>query len=405
MAINKKKSFFRISIFIIIVFFLSSSLYNLIRGQMKKHNDTYILEYGEIKIENSYKALIVRKEKILKSKASGVLTQYVNDGEKVKRNQKILEITDNKELKEEIEEVDDTDNKIEIKEYDSSQLDNEIEELKLEIANCVRNNEFSDITDLELSLKAKIRRKYLLNNPDKEKSYEEIEVGTALKNGETLIIKTPINGILTYFMDGYEDKLTYDNIVDIDLESLLNSNIVSTVSSKNIVSKGDAICKIIDDKYYYLIILVKRGDQNIYDVSEDVLLSIDGKKLKGYIFDMIPTQNKVAIVIKLDSYFLDFYKKRFQDISITQDTSKGLKVKSSSLIEDERGTGVYVVDENDKIIYRPVSIIMHDKDDVIVRENNIYSVIDDKTKSIPTVKLYDKVIIDSSKYEEGDVID
>ncbi len=132
---------------------------------------------------------------------------------------------------------------------------------------------------------------------------------------------------------------------------------------------------------------------------------MNGKKLTGYISDIIPTENKVAIAIKLDEYFLDFYKKRFQDISITQDTCRGLKVRATSIIEDERGTGVYVVDKYGKIMYRPVSIITYNANSVIVREDTIYNVIDNKNESIPTVKLYDKVIIDSSKYKEGDVID
>ncbi|MCH4890231.1 hypothetical protein EZV73_21800 [Acidaminobacter sp. JC074] len=390
---------------LVLVIAIGFGIYLIIDGNFSKEDPTYVLEYDEIDIRQSFKAIVVRKEHVLKSSSSGTLVQIADDGEKVKRGQRIMDIT--KSAEEEVEGlVASVVNETEITRYNLEQIDGEITELKKEIADLIHKKDYDAVGSLSLELEAKIERRRMMEDGALEETYNETEVGGGeLAVGESQPIETPLAGILTYYVDGYEQELTYAEVMQIDLEEILNLDIEARTSVQSAVQSGDVLCKIIDDSYYYLIILVERGEQNLYDISEDLILEVGNQKVSGYIAEMIPTTSKVAIAIKVESYIEDFYKERFLDVSITQDTHNGLIVKSSSIVTIDGQAGVLVVDRYKNISFKPVKIIVRQGDTVVVKEDAFYEFVDGKNTRIDTVGLSDKVLVNGANYQPGDVID
>jgi len=390
---------------LVLVIAIGFGIYLIIDGNFSKEDPTYVLEYDEIDIRQSFKAIVVRKEHVLKSSSSGTLVQIADDGEKVKRSQRIMDIT--KSAEEEVEGlVASVVNETEITRYNLDQIDGEITELKKEIADLIHKKDYDAVGSLSLELEAKIERRRMMEDGALEETYNETEVGGGeLAVGESQPIETPLAGILTYHIDGYEQELTYAEVMQIDLEEILNLDIQARPAAQSSVQSGDILCKIIDDSYYYLIILVERGEQNLYDISEDLILEVGNQKVSGYIAEMIPTTSKVAIAIKVESYIEDFYKKRFLDVAITQDTHNGLIVKSSSIVTIDGQVGVLVVDRYKNISFKPVKVIVRQGDTVVVKEDAFYEFVDGKNTRIDTVGLSDKVLVNGANYQPGDVID
>jgi len=398
----KIKGVLRLLVLVIAVGF---GIYLIIKGNFSSEDPTYVLEYDEIDIRQNYQAIVVRKEHVLKSSSSGTVVQIADDGEKVKRNQRIMDIT-----KSDDEEVNlfaaSVVTETEITKYNLEQIDGEITELKKEIADLIQSKKYDTVNSLSLELESKIERRRMMEEGFSEETYNETEVGTGeLEVGESQPIETPLAGILTYYLDGYEQQLTYAEVMQIDLEEVLELDVTPSISAQGVVQPGDALCKIIDDSYYYLIILVEPGEQNLYDISEDLILEVGNQRVSGYIAEMIPTSSKVAIAIKVESYIEDFYKNRFLDVSITQETHNGLVVKSSSIVTIDGQVGVLVVDRYKNISFKPVKVIVRQNDTVVVKEDAFYEFVEGKNTRIDTVGVSDKVLVNAENYKPGDVID
>lgn len=396
------KGILRLLVIIGVVVF---AIYMLVKGNFSKEDLTYLLEYDEIHVEDTYKAIIVRKEHILKSSTSGTIVQVADDGERVKTYQRILDITKSDAIEADGLVVSVT-NDAEITKYNIEQIDGEIENLKLEIASLIQSKSYDTIKTLASELEAKIERRRMMEEGVSEETYNETQVGSGeLEIGESQPIETPLSGILTYYVDGYENQLTYADVMQIDLEEVLTLDIQPYLATQGIVQSGDPICKIIDDDYYYMIILVEPGDQNLYDISEDMVLEIGTERVNGYIAEIIPTSNKVAIAIKVETYVKNFYKDRFADVKITQETHNGLVVKLSSIVTIDDQVGVLVVDRYKEVSFKPIKIVVAQDDSVIVKEGAYYEIIDGKNTRIDTVGVSDRVILNGQNYQPGDKID
>lgn len=382
-------------------------IYLLIKGNFSKEEVSYALSYDEINVRDNYRALILRNEHILKSSSSGTVVQVAADGERVKRNQRIMDISKDDTIQVMSVEGMVKQSSVEIKKYNIEQVASEIEVLKADISEKIHSRSYDDIKLLSMELEAKIQRRLLMEEGISDDTYNESEVGTGeLAIGESAPIQTPLSGILTYFIDGYETELTFANVINLALDDVMALDILPYIATQGSVQQGDPLCKIINDDYYYLIILVDHGNQNLYDLSEDLLINVGGQTVKGYIAELIPTESKIAVAIKVESYIDGFYKNRFVDISITQETHRGLTIKTSSLVKNEQNKwGVYVIDKYKNVSFKPVKIIVHQGDTAIVKEDAFYEFVGGDNIRIDTVGFFDQVLVHGEKYQPGDVVD
>lgn len=396
---------------IVVICIVVFSLIKLIEWNLSDEKITYSLEYGEISVEDHYKALIIRKELILTSNSSGELTQVANEGEKIKKNQRILDIksTDVLSVQSSVPlttEVEASD--IDIYSLTKEQVDVEIQMLKEEIASKINAKNYEGLKELSEDLKLKIERRRLIDEKDslEVSSYSEDSIGSDnLEMGETESLYAPESGILTYFVDGFEDELTYERVVYLEYDQIeLLASQIELVSSQ-LVKTGDIICKIVDDSSWYMIIVVEKGTQNQFDINKELEVQIGDRVISGYIEEIFPTSGKVALAIKFEEIVENFYKERFLNVKITQESFKGLKINTSSLMKLEDQFGVLVVDKYNKVIFKPVKILKHDGTSAIIKEDAYYEFVEDENTRIETVSIYDRIIIDSTGYSPGDTID
>jgi hypothetical protein len=125
------------------------------------------------------------------------------------------------------------DNTEEIAKYNIEQLETEISTLKAEIADLIHEKEYDAVEALAQELDAKIQRRQMMEEGVQEAIYNETEVGSGeLEVGESQPIETPLSGILTYYVDGYESDLTFAEVMQIDLEEVINLNIEPYIASQ-----------------------------------------------------------------------------------------------------------------------------------------------------------------------------
>lgn len=386
---------------IIIVALFIYVVFKFIQVSFMTESPTYNLSVGEIHFKDDYKALIIRNELILTSNTTGKITQVSNEGEKVKSNQRLLDITG-------IEALDDMSDAPEVQmivPLSMEDIDQSIDQLKKDIASNLRNENFEEVHQLSETLALKIEQRRLISETEDVTSTTINSVGNKdLGVGESQSIYAPQTGLLTYYIDGYEDDFTYDKIFNIPYDQIEQLVIEPFVSAPNTVVEGEILCKIVDDSSYYLILYTEPGAQNKYDIYNDLIITTASKEVTGSIEHIAAAGDKVAIAVKLDEYIDGFYKNRFIDVSVTQETYYGLTIQTSSLVKYEDGFGVLVVDKLDKVIFKPVEIVVHNGDTAIVKENFFYRVIEDKNERVDSVSRYDKVLLDGTAYQPGDTL-
>jgi hypothetical protein len=86
-------------------------------------------------------------------------------------------------------------------------------------------------------------------------------------------------------------------------------------------------------------------------------------------------------------------------VSITQETHRGILIRSSSIVNTDNGVGVYVMDRYKKVSFKPIKVVVKQDDTVIVKEDAFYEFVDDKNTRIDTVGIADRVLVDGLKYQ------
>ncbi len=115
-------------------------------------------------------------------------------------------------------------------------------------------------------------------------------------------------------------------------------------------------------------------------------------------------------MLYFDDYFHKVYDKRYVNIELITATYEGLKIKNRALIEKDGMKGVFVQDASNIIKFFPVVLLGSDEEYSVVypgeyigvNERNIITI---REQNYPTIKIFDKVILQPDKVYEGQIAD
>lgn len=397
------KGILRLLVLLILVGF---SIYKLVEWNFFREEATYNLEIGDINFQKDYKALIIRRELVLTSSTSGHVLQVADEGEKVKRNQRVIEISKSEAVEESDQQDSDQVEVVEIVSLSMEQLDDEINRLTKEIAQLIEDKQYGSVEPLSVELGLKVEQRKRRLETEVVETTTETPVGSGELNvGEVEVIKAGEAGIITYYIDGYEDDFTYEKVLSLNFDQISSLTIEPYLATDNTVDSGDILCKIIDDSSYYLVIIVPASDQNLFDSNQSIEVSVGERKITGSIEEILPAGKQIAIAIKVDEYIEGFYRERLVDVSLKQRSQKGLLIQKSSLVKSGDMFGVYVVDKLGKISFKPVKVVSYAGDQMVVKQDTFYETVEGEIQRIDTVSLSDSVIINAEQYKPGDVVD
>ncbi|SKC87326.1 HlyD family efflux transporter periplasmic adaptor subunit [Maledivibacter halophilus] len=406
---------YRIIFFSIILLYF---IYKAIFGLFLKTPDTEIVKFGELSTQKEYECLIVRDEEIVKSPDEGVIKYYVQEGEKVEKNYKICEIytssvndKDKKKLSDLSSRINDIDaSKGDFFETDIEKIDNEIDIIVDEIRIARVKGDFSRINDLKNNLNNKVEKKRRISG---DKSFsganlerlegERKELESKIKSS-IIEMKSSQSGVVSYYIDGYEEILTPHNILNIKYEYIKNIENASDKLKYDKVIYDQPVFKLTDNTAWYIMIMTDPKDSDSFKLGKNVSIDISDTRIKGEIIDKAYDEGKSFIIIKTNQYASDFNKIRKINLNIIKNQYEGLKIHRDSIIEKDGELGVYVLDINRKACFKAIKVLGYN-DEYAIIQNNVFDIKDgDSVKRVYTVKLYDEILRYGKKYNEGDII-
>ena len=371
-----------------------------------------MVQHGEMEKAYSFDAMVIRDETVIKAKKSGVLESMVDDNEMVRKNKHIAsiyesEVDGNTKSKlasinmriEEISKVrEESANVVSAGFIIESAMDDKVLELTRAMEEGDVQKAISAKSEINLLndkknvwKKGKDHTDDVLDSLIREKKEYEKKLGNAKED-----LYSPVSGIYSTNIDGYEELLTSDAIGSMTPDDY-NSILKMDISREEAIKKGYP-CKIIDNFTWSVAFIAKEEEVSKLKKGSSVYVRNSGSSKDMYArvsYISAPERGKYVVVVTSDVSCDWAMKDRFVKISLIKNKYSGLKIPVEALRVNDGKTGVYVVVDG-IVKFKKAKVLYKDDGYAIVEENNI---------SQGGLLLYDEVIVSSSrKVKEGDKI-
>lgn len=344
---KKGKKIITILLIIGVLIYVISSVYMLITNA----TDTYIVKQGTITEEDDGIGYIIRDEKVLKGEnyTNGIyaiasegqrvavgesILRYYSDSEKEIKakisglNYKIQELLIQEKNMPPSADIKSIEKQIEEKIQSLSKLTNyqEIIENKKNIDNLITKkiNFIGDITENK-EIKALVK--------ERKTQEEQLKKGSEYQ-------KAGMSGIVSYRVDGLEEKLTINNFNEMT-EKYLNDLDLQT---GKIISSSNECGKIIDNFKCYMAVTLNSKDSRNAKVEDSVQLRIsNNEEYNAKIVQINEENGKRTIIFEIKNMTEDLINHRKMLVDVIWANETGLKVPKQALIKEN---GLYYVMRN-----------------------------------------------------------
>lgn len=411
--IKRKRIFFSILI-IFAVFIIGRAIS---RRSYLNHSTVFPVQ-TVYKVNTRATSYLVYNENVVDASMNGIAVYNASEGQKVKAGYEIASINlmdDVSDLKDELIKInaaindgDKTKNKTE----NSFEISSEDIATINRIQNYLKNNSFQEaileINSLDLSSNHNI----VITDYKKYQSYSKEELEAMRDELIKQISKSNIeykasdSGIVSYLVDGLEDKYKYSQDNNIYTYEYLDKNKnMRYKETRNQVDKNEHLFKLINN-FEYKILLKTNNINPIESLKEgsEVKIIYNDVTVDATLLTINKSKNGVVYVLKSDKYLERIYDKRIKDVILSVNTEKSYKIPNSSVVKRGSIYGVYVEEIHGLVRFVPIDILSRVGDDLYIsRGNRDYKIKIDKEFE-RTVNANDAVVIYPDTVEDSQIL-
>lgn len=406
------KNFFFSLIAVCIAIYIFQSLHGSVETEVVKKGD----------LENIIEAegIIVKDEIIYNATLDGSVAYYYEEGSKVKQGQLIANLNTDANSAQVNRQISEIEAAINSKKKGSEAVAVVAKESLIvyeeDIQANILNNDLDNMYNIagqisnngSLIINQGIYDEYDVNQLENMKRELENSVST-----HKVPYYSAKAGIITYRLDGLESVYDIDNVYNLTASSTLKKEYtISDKYTKEAVSANEGILKIIRNFDYYIAATVDNEKAKLFSEDKYIKTRIhsDGQQHEvwGFIEKINYGSEQSVLILYFDDYFYKIYDKRYVDLELITDIYEGIKLNTQSLTEKDGMKGVYVQDASNIIKFFPVEIIGMDENFTIVSVGEYVE--KDKRRLITvdgakyyTVKIFDKVVLETEKVYEGQI--
>lgn len=394
----------------IAIIFIICIIYNII-ALFLNPTDTFMIENGEISSTEQNVGYVIREEKLFQGEnyKNGIY-QIKTEGERVAKGDPIFRYYTNNEedLVNKIAELDlqiqDAldQNKGKLYSSDIAVLDTQIEE-KLKLISKI--NKVEELLEYNKQISNTLNKKAKLSGElSPSGSYIKELIAQRSKYEETLnsgseYIEATISGVVSYRVDGLEEKLNVQNMKSLSSEYLKDLKL----KTGQTIPINNECGKIVNNYYSYIATISNSEESKNVEINDIVYLSLsNGKEIKASIYHIAEQENGDRLLIfKIKDCIEELMNYRKISFEIIWWRANGLKVPNSSIVE--RDNVNYIVRK--RVGYT---------DDILVKVLKVaenYSIIENYTsselketgysteeiKTMKSISLYDEILLKPSK--------
>lgn len=335
-----KQHIIQVTLLSLIIFAVLFCIYKIIKLLINP-TESFLIEQGIIEQSESVTGYVIREEQVIKTSSSEQekLVQIKNEGERISVGEEIFryEVKNEQELNEKIRELNNQiqkamEGQIEIPSSDIRALDKQIES---KINGIQKNNNIQEIKEYKTDINLYITKKAKISGElSPAGSYinnlinQRIDIENQLKNNSKYE-KAPSSGIVSYRVDGLEEKLTFQNLDSITSEMLENLHLITG----QIVTTSTKEGKIIDNFECYIAVSTKSDEAKKAKIGDNVKLKLaTNKEIPAEVARIKEEKDGRLVIFKINQgvEYLTGYRKISLDIIWWKE--QGLRVPNSSII-------------------------------------------------------------------------
>lgn len=387
-------------IFIIIAF--NTIITSFFKKDIKTQTPVEEVFYNSVAMNSA----LIKTEEVYQAGRHSYFTTQAKEGEKVKRGLENLSVTKsandlidkkigaiNKRLKD----LDyDTSGEESI---DQKAMNRKIKALQISI----NQKRYEDLSQILNSSEDEEDKYYeSIKNYSIDKLLEMKDELNESKRSEAPAVKVSMSGIVSYFIDGLEDKYTNENF-----DALFEKDLIEDSKSYSLnQGKSNDNFKILDN--FSMNILAFSDDKKLEDVNvNDVVLiewDLTGTKTYARVLKKEKTGDTYKFLLNIRERISELYKDRFSKMEIIFDEYKTFKLPKSALVDKGSEKGVYIKDIDNTIRYKRVLLVGSDRDNIYVMRTDDNGLMKYKKLKFKSIKYYDEVVVFPSTVKEGDIL-
>lgn len=351
-------------------------------------------------------AALIKNEEVYQAGRNSYFTTQAKEGEKVKKGLENLSVT--KSANDVIDKKLAAINKrLKDLDYDTSDdigLDNKVMTSKIKALQIsINQKRYEDLSQILNSTEDDEDKYYeSIKNYSIDKLLEMKDELLINKRSDAPSIRVSMSGIVSYFIDGLEDKYTNKNFDAIFEKDLLED---SKSYSINKAQSNDKF-KIFDN--FSMNILAFSNNEKLEDVGvNDVVLiewDLTGTKTYARVLKKEKVDKTYKFLLNIRERISELYKDRFSKMEIIFDEYKTFKLPKSALIDKGSEKGVYIKDIDNTIRYKRVFLVGSDRDNIYVMRTDDNGLMKYKKLKFRSIKYYDEVVVFPSTVKEGDIL-
>ncbi len=385
---------------------------NIVGAFLKSNIETKVVLSEKIEESINKRGLLIRDEYIITSGMSGDIEAYANEGDKVKKKDKVAYIYNNNINKEIIRELDNLEEEvISIREGSTSLVKTDIDKINLEIdkneaqiqSKLINGNKYihKEVNELErlINDKNKLLKSDLNSKSIKNKETEINKINSKIdKNSETLV--TDKSGIVSYKYDGNESKFNIDNIRDLKVEDIENTkNNYTDILKKENIKSGQPVARIINNTKQYLAIVAEKDESKYFEKGNSVIICNGNDKINAKIYDIFKEENNNIVVFEISEQNIEINDTRVAEFDIIYKSIEGIKIPKKCLVKEGNKQGVYIVSETGSARFVEIKGISYENEEFIVID--YYK---NKINGVKTIDIYDEIILEPKKVKNGSTV-
>lgn len=330
---------------IAVLIYVISAVYLLIVNP----TNTYIVQHGNLSEEDEAIGYIIRDELVVKGEdyKNGIYA-IASEGKRVAVGESIFRYYSDSESEiktqisglnykiQELLEQEKTPPSADIKSIEA-QIEEKIQEINT-LTNYQEIVESKKNIDNLITKKINFIGEVTENKEIKKLVQERNSCEDQLKNGSEYQT-APIGGIVSYRVDGLEEKLSPSKFNEIT-EKYLNDLDLKT---GKIVTTSNEYGKVIDNFKCYIAITMNSQNAKVAEVGKSVDLRINDKEYEAKIVQINEESGKRTIIFQINNMTEDLISHRKMVVDVIWSNESGLKVPKQALIQKN---GLYYVIRN-----------------------------------------------------------
>jgi putative membrane fusion protein len=345
------------------------------------------VEWGEIRIDKTFDAVIARDEQVVNSEKYGKINFAVSEGESVTAGTKIAEVFKSGYNDEILQSLLTTQK--DIIEYQTKMLDGVVN-AQLEKINYDIRLAASDIRDVAtgksqqnmLNLEQKLKT-LLEQRMECLKSISQTDESLeALYQKETEQLNTLAqwriemtaekDGIVSFYLDGYDQAVNASNVLSASVQTIKDILVGKKLTTQDMTETGTPLYRLINDQRWYCVFVTDQKTADGLASSGEYTVSFDGyysKTFAGTIVSKTLTDDGVIVTIEFNEAIGSFIDVRCVRVNLKRNV-EGAKVPLSAINNEEDGSkGIYLVEGSEKQ-YVKVDILVADSDYAIIESKD-----------------------------------